>query len=63
MMKPMLSLADEDEISLQPYYPNDAITWFLYQALQPGETQITFTYSSGEQLPAADQKVFTIDIQ
>ena len=59
----MLSLVDEDEVSLQPYYPSDAITWFLYQALQPGETQITFTYSSGEQLPAADQKVFTIDIQ
>jgi uncharacterized delta-60 repeat protein len=59
----LLSLVDEDEISLQPYYPSNATTWFLYQALQPGETQITFTYSSGEQLPVADQKVFTVDIK
>ena len=59
----MLSLVDSDEVSLQPNYPSNATTWFLYQALQPGETKITFTYSSGEQLPVADQKVFTIDIQ
>jgi len=59
----MLSLMDEDEVSLQPYYPSNATTWFLYQALQPGETQITFIYSSGEQLPVADQKVFNIDIK
>ena len=59
----MLSLVDSDEVSLQPNYPGNATTWFLYKALQPGETQITFTYSSGEELPVADQKVFTIDIQ
>jgi len=59
----MLSLVDSDEVSLQPNYPSNATTWFLYKALQPGETQITFTYSSGEELPVADQKVFTIDIQ
>ena len=59
----MLSLVDEDEVSLQPYYPSNATTWFLYQALQPGETQIIFTYSSGEELPVADQKVFTVNIK
>jgi len=59
----MLSLVDSDEVSLQPNYPSNATTWFLYQAIQPGETQITFTYSSGEELPVVDQKVFTIDIQ
>ena len=59
----MLSLVDSDEVSLQPNYPSNATTWFLYKALQPGETQVTFTYSSGEQLPVADQKVFVIDIQ
>jgi predicted secreted protein len=57
-----LSLVDEEGISLQPNYPSNDNTWFLFKALKAGQTQITFTYS-GAGGPTNEQKVFKINIE
>jgi len=38
-------------------------TWFLFKALKPGETRITFVYGHGGGGPVADTKVFLIEIE
>lgn len=38
-------------------------TWFLFKALKPGETRITFSYSHGGGGPATDTKEFHIEAE
>jgi len=38
-------------------------TWFLFEALKPGGTQITFTYGHGGSGPVADTREFHIEIE
>lgn len=57
-----LSLEDEQGISLQPNYPSNDNTWFLFKALKAGKTRITFTYSQGSS-HVNDQKVFNIEVK
>jgi predicted secreted protein len=60
----MLALLDVEGISIKPQYPSNQNTWFLFKALKPGKTRITFTYShGGAGAPVNDQKTFDIDIE
>jgi len=38
-------------------------TWFLFRALKPSETRITFVYGHGGGGPVADTKVFLIEME
>ena len=58
----MVSLLDEEGILIQPNYPSNENTWFLFKTLKTGQTQITFVYSQGGG-PATEQKVFNINVE
>jgi len=57
----ILSLEDEDGILLQPIYPASESDWFLFKALQVGQTQITFSrFSHNQQI---EQRIFNVIVR
>lgn len=57
----ILSLVDRELVMDQTGI--SGTTWFLFKALKPGETRITFVYGHGGGGPVADTKVFLIEIE
>jgi predicted secreted protein len=57
----MISLVDQELVMDQTGI--SGTTWFLFKALKPGETQITFNYGHGGGGPAADTKEFHIEVE
>jgi len=57
----LISLVDRELVMNQTGI--NGTTWFLFKALKPGETQITFAYGHGGSGPVADTKVFLIEIE
>jgi len=56
----MISLVDSQLVAYPPAF-HPATTWFLFKALQEGETQITFTYKHLEGI--IEQQVFNLEIE
>jgi predicted secreted protein len=57
----MVSLVDRELVMNQTGI--SGTTWFLFKALKPGESRITFVYGHGGGGPVADTKEFRIEIE
>ena len=61
----MVSLVDRELVMDQTsiYGTTGGTTWFLFKALKPGETRITFIYGHRDMDTVRDERVFRIEIE
>ena len=59
----MLDFVGNSFTSNTPMEGDYGTRWFLFKALKPGKTEITFAYRNGDTGPIREQQVFNVDIK